>query len=581
MSIKINFFLLVLINTMIVAACKKNEPINNPITTQTNRYNISTDKAVYVPGQTVTFKLKSLPAGAHVRYRYLNDVLGDETLSAATWTWKPPATDYRGYVVEVYTKVDGQDKTQFIIAVDISSNYSKFPRNGFLSAFGLKNSGEIGFVISDLNRYHINVVQFQDWHFKHHLPMAGTAAAPAMQWKDIANRDSYLATVKGFVDASHGFNMKSIFYNLAFGALSDAASDGVPSQWNLYKDASQVNRDFHPLGAPFKSNIYLLDPSNTGWQQFIAAKNNDVYATFGFDGYQVDQLGNRGQLYDASGAPVNLEATYKPFLQAMKAAAPTKSLVMNAVNQYGAQSIAESPVDFLYTEVWSPNESFDQLATIIRDNDAMAGGTKKTVLAAYMNYDLANTPGYFNTPGVLLTNAVIFSFGGSHLELGEHMLGKEYFPNNNLQMKPELKSSMTAYYDFLTGYQNLLRDGGVFNSPVISCTNNKMTLNTWPPQIGQVSVVGKIFTNKQVLHFLNFTNAAHLNWRDTNGNQTLPATITNAVINFTTTKTASRVWTTSPDENGIARPVTFLQASNNLSFIIPSLKYWDMVVVEY
>jgi dextranase len=140
--------------------------------------------------------------------------------------------------------------------------------------------------------------------------------------------------------------MKSLFYNLAYGALSDAASDGVSSQWYVYKDPNQTNRDFHPLGAPFKSNIYLLDPSNIGWQQFIAAKNNDVYAVFNFDGYQVDQLGDRGVLYNSTGIVLNMANTFRPFLEALKNASPSKSLVMNAVNQYGQQGIADSPVDF-------------------------------------------------------------------------------------------------------------------------------------------------------------------------------------------------------------------------------------------
>jgi dextranase len=199
-----------------------------------------------------------------------------------------------------------------------------------------------------------------------------------------------------------------------------------------------------------------------------------------------------------------------------------------------------------------------------------------------MNYDLANNPGFFNTPGILLTDAVIFAFGGAHLELGEHMLGKEYFPNNNLQMKQELKSSITTYYDFLVGYQNLLRDGGSFNTPVISCTNNKVVLNTWPPKTGEVSVVGKEFVNSQVLHFINFSSATHLNWRDADGSQAMPATITNASYNFTTAKNVRNIWLASPDEKrGTAQSISFIQTNNKVSFTIPSLKYWNMVVVEY
>ena len=64
-----------------------------------------------------------------------------------------------------------------------------------------------------------------------------------------------------------------------------------------------------------------------------------------------------------------------------------------------------------------------------------------TVFAAYMNYNKADNRGEFNTPGILLTDAVMFALGGSHLELGgDHMLCKEYFPNENLTMSEEAEN---------------------------------------------------------------------------------------------------------------------------------------------
>jgi dextranase len=256
---------------------------------------------------------------------------------------------------------------------------------------------------------------------------------------------------------------------------------------------------------------------------------------------------------------------------------------MNAVNQYGQQgAIAEAPVDFLYTEVWSPNESYADLANLINNNDQYSNNTKKTVLAAYMNYNLADRNGTFNTPGVLLTDAVIFAFGGAHLELGEHMLGKEYFPNSNLQMNDDLRVAILRFYDFMVAYENLLRDGGSLNTPAIFCTNEKMSINNWPPQSGSVSVVGRVFDSRQVLHFINLANAKSLNWRDANGTQPVPNSIANAAISFTTSKSVKKIWVASPDQDMNApKTLTYTQTGNTVSFTLPSLKYWDMVVVEW
>ena len=566
--------------------CKKDEPKNNPIV-YGGSYGISihTDKSIYKPGEKVNFTIdKILPGEAKIRYRYLDDLISEASLAATNWQWAPPVTDHKGYLVDIYATIEGVEKVYGSIAVDVSSDWTKFPRYGFLSKYGQLADADMENIIRNLSRHHINGIQFQDWHYKHHMPLAGTVASPHNFWKDIANRDNYLSTVKGYISKAHAKNIKTMSYNLAFGALNDASADGVQEQWYLFKDKTHTLKDAHPLPKPpFKSDIYLVDPSNISWQQYLIEKNNDVYDVFDFDGFHIDQLGDRGNLYRYDGSAINLAASYKPFIEAMKAASPLKKLVMNAVNQYGQQTgIAESPVDFLYTEVWSGNEGYKDLAKIILDNNNYSNNSLNTVLAAYMNYNLANSPGYFNTPGVLLTDAVIFAFGGSHLELGEHMLGKEYFPNNNLQMKDDLKSSLINYYDFLVAYQNLLRDGGNFNLPAVSCTNNVMSVNNWPPEMGKVAVVGKVFNDKQLLHLINFSHANSLDWRDTNGTQNIPQTKSDAMLEFITSKKVTKVWMASPDiQHGTAISLPFNQDGGKVTWKLPVLKYWDMIVIEY
>ena len=566
--------------------CKKDEPKNNPIV-YGGSYGISihTDKSIYKPGEKVNFTIdKILPGEAKIRYRYLDDLISEVSLAATNWQWAPPVTDHKGYLVDIYATIEGVEKVYGSIAVDVSSDWTKFPRYGFLSKYGQLADADMENIIRNLSRHHINGIQFQDWHYKHHMPLAGTVASPHNFWKDIANRDNYLSTVKGYISKAHAKNIKTMSYNLAFGALNDASADGVQEQWYLFKDKTHTLKDAHPLPKPpFKSDIYLVDPSNISWQQYLIEKNNDVYDVFDFDGFHIDQLGDRGNLYRYDGSAINLAASYKPFIEAMKAASPLKKVVMNSVNQYGQQTgIAESPVDFLYTEVWSGNEGYKDLAKIILDNNNYSNNSLNTVLAAYMNYNLANSPGYFNTPGVLLTDAVIFAFGGSHLELGEHMLGKEYFPNNNLQMKDDLKSSLINHYDFLVAYQNLLRDGGNFNLPAMSCTNNVMSVNNWPPEMGKVAVVGKVFNDKQVLHLINFSHANSLDWRDTNGTQNIPQTKSDAMLEFITSKKVTKVWMASPDiQHGTAISLPFNQDGGKVTWKLPVLKYWDMIVIEY
>jgi hypothetical protein len=89
----------------------------------------------------------------------------------------------------------------------------------------------------------------------------------------------------------------------------------------------------------FKSSIYLVDPNNTGWQNYLAKQNDDVYSVFDFDGYHIDQLGDRGADYDYNGNAIDMAAGFKSFIQAMKTKHPGKRLVMNAVARYGQQKL--------------------------------------------------------------------------------------------------------------------------------------------------------------------------------------------------------------------------------------------------
>ncbi len=46
--------------------------------------------------------------------------------------------------------------------------------------------------------------------------------------------------------------------------------------------------------------------SNQGWLRYMVERNEEVYDNFGFDGFQIDQLGYRGTVYDANRHEVDL-----------------------------------------------------------------------------------------------------------------------------------------------------------------------------------------------------------------------------------------------------------------------------------
>ncbi len=578
---------------LLSVACGKNDtnptgtqsfPTNQPVPSFRNNY-IETDKAAYNPGDVITFTMESVsvPENAKVRYSYLGDVVEEQAFTGSSWTWKAPSQDFTAYLVEVYSKENDTETIYASIAVDVSSSWTKFPRYGFLSSYVALSDETIESVISNLNRHHINGIQFFDWHHKHHQPLPLNGGTPPAVWKSIGNRDNYFSTEEKYIEQAHNHNMKAMFYNLVYGAWENAEQDGVLPEWYIFKDANHVNREVMTLPKPpFLSNIFLLDPSNTGWQSYINNENKKVYQFLDFDGYHMDQLGDWGLHYTYDGKELYLDQAFKPFIESAKASEPDKYIVMNAVNQYGQQEIATAPSDFLYTEVWDPSITYNDLSVVIRNNNTYSGHTKNSVLAAYMDYDLAENQGYFNTPGVLMTEAVIFAFGGAHLELGEHMLGKEYFPNNNLKMKPELKEALVHYYDFLVAYQNLLRDGGSFNTLKVTSADTRIQISNWPAGPGSIAAVSKKVDNRQLVHLINFKDANSMEWRDKNGTQSEPGLLKDLPVSIQVSEPVSRLWIASPDmAGGTSMPLNFVQKNGEILFTLPRLKYWSMLVLEF
>jgi dextranase len=556
------------------------------------------DKAKYAPGEQVVISTKvtnrtnqKVSGKLLFVMKHLDQQIGrietdpvqlksGESI-VVTESWLPPESDYTGYLVEAWFIKENKLLDQLNTAVDVSSDWSRFPRYGYLTDFGDRPKEEIEAAIERLNRYHINGLQFYDWQYKHHQPLAGTVADPEEVWKDIANRDVYFKTVQDYIKEAHENNMMAMNYNLLFGSYYGSEKDGVKREWGLFKDAKHERQDGHPLPSIWAtSKILLQNPANREWQEYLFQKEKDVFQVFQFDGWHVDQLGDRGRLYDYDGNIIDLSQTYSHFLLAAKEKLGVR-LVMNAVNQYGQISIASAPVDFLYTEVWPPGVmNYGQLKTVIDFGNKLTRGEKNTILAAYMNYKKADRTGEFNKPSVLMTDAVIFASGGAHIELGDTgMLGKEYFPNDNLKMTPDLERELLDYYHFLVAYQNLLRDHvNEINRSVVS---DKVKISDYPEK-GAIWSFAKEKNSYEILHLINFTEQPSLDWRDDQGVYPEPSEIKDLDIKYYSDKPVEKVMLASPDlHHGTSIPLTFTSGRDEqgsyLAFTIPSIKYWDMI----
>lgn len=550
-------------------------------------WQIVSDKAMYAPGEKIRFEatVGTPDASTHVRYRNGSKVIEDTPLSATTWEWTAPAEDGQGYLVEVYRQRN--DTTQQIvgtIGVDVSSDWHLYPRYGFVATFDKsKTNSVIASEMAYLNRCHINGVQFQDWHYKHHWPAPVDKQGNVLgSFTDIANHMNETSVIREYIRVQHSYGMKAIFYNLAFGALDDAKSDGVKEEWYMFKDANHSSKDSHVLPSSWKSDIFLTNPGNTDWQAYIAQRNEEVYHNFDFDGYQIDQLGYRGDRYTYTGQKLNFNTAYASFINAMYKAHPAKDLIMNAVSSYCAQAILQTGhMALAYNETWADEAEYSNLYQIIKANRNYSSGKAQTVFAAYMDYNRDNCT--FNIPGVLLTDAVMFAIGGAHLELGDHMLCREYFPYTGVRMSDALKEEIIHYYDFATAYENYLRpvEGDQEVTLTVTDEAKKISFNVWPPKVGKVTTFARQQNGRIVLHLLNFTSADCTSWRDIDGTMPTPRVVKNSRLSVAVTNEVKHVYLASPDYHGGAlQELPFKQADGKVSFTVPTLKYWDMLIFE-
>lgn len=309
------------------------------------------------------------------------------------FNWTTPATDFQGYFVRVDAGTAGSGAS----AIDVSSNSTKYPRYGYLSEFPTTESASQS--TSKVNQmtqdYHLNNWQFYDWMWKHEKFIKRTGGTIDSTWQDLFDRTISWSTIQNQISAVHNVNAKAMAYAMAYTAREGyQAQSGVDPTWGLYGNANhtnQLNVDFGN-GSTF---LWMFDPQNVNWQNYIKSEYIDAVNTAGFDGIHVDQMGQRNNVYDYNGTNVDLSTRFSSLINSSKTALtsnnPNKNnitfnIVDGTENGWAANDVSTNAnVDFLYSEIWYLSDSYKQLKAYI-DSLRANGNNKAAVLAGYMNY---------------------------------------------------------------------------------------------------------------------------------------------------------------------------------------------------
>lgn len=162
------------------------------------------------------------------------------------------------------------------------------------------------------------------------------------------------------------------------------------------------------------------------------------------------------------------------------------------------------------------------------------------------------------------------------------MLSDEYFPaDHKKRMDPELQASVLRMYDFITAYENILRDG---QQPVcrrVLVDGHEVSADG---RADTVWCFAKADAGHETVHFINLAGTDS-GWRDIQQTKRTPTSLHNLKVRFYTDFDARSVSLASPDGHDIRlRELAYKTDTDAdgryISFEIPSLAYWDMILLR-
>lgn len=356
-----------------------------------------------------------------------------------------------GYLVEL--AVDGRagrDKDGALArtALDVEGRAGECVRYAFLSGFEAADAAHEGDLLS-LRALHATHVQFYDWMYRHHefLP-------PSDDFEDAMGRKVSLEAVRAKIQACDRLGMRPIAYGAVYGAEEE------------YFRGRAGERLYRNDGSPalFIGKIGYMDiGEGSAWCETILSQYEAAVGQLGFAGVHMDQYGEPHRALASDGRVVDLGKVFGPLVarakERLEAARPGSFVSFNCVNDWPLESVASSPQDAVYVEVWAPYDRYRHLREIARRARLLAPG-KPVVLAAYLRAYATSCPEEEKEESALLALAVIHASGATQLAYGEEdgVLREGYYVNH-AKYRSSFAPTLRAWMDFCVAYRELLVDG--------------------------------------------------------------------------------------------------------------------------
>ncbi|WP_175991544.1 glycoside hydrolase family 66 protein [Bacillus sp. Marseille-Q1617] len=397
------------------------------------------DKSRYNPGEKVKLSLlfnteKEWKGDLRLEVYHLNEKVAEGSkkihvkngLKGIEVDWTPPSDDFKGYLVKASFKGSDQIVTA---AIDVSSDWTQYPRYGYATEFPQETTAESEKKMKQLTQeYYLNGFQFYDWMWRHDVSVyskTDSEGNPVLDedgnfitedidkdtaYNDLLGRKLYPITVKQQIDAAQKYNAAAMAYQMNYAARENYEAFGVKKEWGLYKknasfpDPSLSDQEgfyFDWVNPP--TGLYLQDPGNTEWQEYINREFVRGVNEFGFDGMHLDQWGfhDNDYLYDYEGNKRHFSKDYDSLINSVKGSLTDNDKSKNFVtfnmvggnDGYSDVPRPSTQTDFDYSEIWQDKDHYRDLLKVVEETRETNGG-KAVVIAGYMNYKQATGEHY-------------------------------------------------------------------------------------------------------------------------------------------------------------------------------------------
>ncbi|MDQ0900527.1 glycoside hydrolase family 66 protein [Paenibacillus sp. V4I7] len=491
-------------------------------------------------------------------------------------------SDFQGYGIDVDLIQDGAEPQHFSSAFDVVSNWRKSPRYGFLSDFHSREEGDTTDV-TNLNKLHINLVQFYDWMYRHN-----DLVPPQDVFTDLMGRELSLKVVKEKIALCHSYGMKAIAYGAIY-AASKAFFEEHPD-WALYYSNGHVV-DF--------INIFSIMNINeeSPWHNHIINEYKKTIENVHFDGIHMDTYGYPKTGISMLGGKQKVERLDEQFpilirntRQALDQINDDVCLIFNNVGNWPVDTVALAEQDVIYIEVWNPYEKYHHIQQVIAWAKHLGRG-KPVILAAYLKpfrLEPAETIEKAHMSALLLS-AIIFSQGAYHLLLGESngVLTQGYYADYSI-VSDEFMRNIRNYYDFLVRYVHLLQDSTLRDVSMTHVQGDNLEYMFENASFSTYGEPNKVWTvvreneSHKLISFINLTNNLEDYW---NEGKLQPTTVEGIMVRIQIDGPVKHVFTASPDIE-MGRPhdlmYTIEDTERGLTLLVnlPKLYVWSLLVIE-